>query len=100
MINQSKWWRFLQSHIDLDTLSLDDNGVYELLQRCDTTGIFQLESEGMRGYLKKLQADSFEDIVAMLALYRPGPLGAGMVDDYINVKHGAINRHHQANNPP
>ena len=74
--------------IDLDTLSLDDNGVYELLQRCDTTGIFQLESEGMRGYLKKLQADSFEDIVAMLALYRPGPLGAGMVDDYINVKHG------------
>ena len=74
--------------IDLDTLSLDDKGVYELLQRCDTTGIFQLESDGMRGYLKKLQADSFEDIVAMLALYRPGPLGAGMVDDYINVKHG------------
>ena len=74
--------------IDIDTLSLDDKAVYELLQRCDTTGIFQLESEGMRGYLKKLQADSFEDIVAMLALYRPGPLGAGMVDDYINVKHG------------
>ncbi|MCS5588418.1 MAG: DNA polymerase III subunit alpha, partial [Candidatus Thioglobus sp.] len=74
--------------IDLDALSLDDEGVYELLQRCDTTGIFQLESDGMRGYLKKLQADSFEDIVAMLALYRPGPLGAGMVDDYINVKHG------------
>jgi len=74
--------------IDLDALSLDDKGVYELLQRCDTTGIFQLESEGMRGYLKKLQADSFEDIVAMLALYRPGPLGAGMVDDYIGVKHG------------
>jgi len=74
--------------IDLDVLPLNDKGVYELLQRCDTTGIFQLESEGMRGYLKKLQADSFEDIVAMLALYRPGPLGAGMVDDYINVKHG------------
>jgi DNA polymerase-3 subunit alpha len=74
--------------IDIDTLSLDDKGVYGLLQRCDTTGIFQLESEGMRGYLKKLQADSFEDIVAMLALYRPGPLDAGMVDDYINVKHG------------
>jgi DNA polymerase-3 subunit alpha len=74
--------------IDIDTLSLDDKGVYDLLQRCDTTGIFQLESEGMRGYLKKLQADSFEDIVAMLALYRPGPLDAGMVDDYINVKHG------------
>lgn len=74
--------------IDIDALSLDDKDVYDLLQRCDTTGIFQLESEGMRGYLKKLQADSFEDVVAMLALYRPGPLDAGMVDDYINVKHG------------
>lgn len=74
--------------IDIDTLPLDDDAVYELLQRCDTTGIFQLESDGMRGYLKKLQTDSFEDIVAMLALYRPGPLDAGMVDDYINVKHG------------
>lgn len=74
--------------IDIDALSLDDKAVYKLLQRSDTTGIFQLESDGMRGYLKKLKADSFEDIVAMLALYRPGPLGAGMVDDYINVKHG------------
>ena len=77
-----------EDKLDIDKLPLDDPGVYELLQRCDTTGIFQLESDGMRGYLKKLQADSFEDIVAMLALYRPGPLGAGMVDDYINVKHG------------
>ena len=75
--------------IDIDALPLNDPAVYELLQRCDTTGIFQLESDGMRGYLKKLQADNFEDIVAMLALYRPGPLDAGMVDDYINVKHGA-----------
>lgn len=75
--------------IDLDSLALDDKKVFELLQRCDTTGIFQLESEGMRSYLKRLKADSFEDIVAMLALYRPGPLDAGMVDDYINVKHGA-----------
>ncbi|MFP6776622.1 MAG: DNA polymerase III subunit alpha [PS1 clade bacterium] len=75
--------------IDMDSLPLDDNLVYELLQRCETTGIFQLESDGMRGYLKKLLPDTFEDIVAMLALYRPGPLGAGMVDDYINVKHGA-----------
>ena len=77
-----------EEKLDIDKLPLDDAGVYELLQRCDTTGIFQLESDGMRGYLKKLQADTFEDIVAMLALYRPGPLGAGMVDDYINVKHG------------
>lgn len=78
-----------ENAIDLDSLPLDDEKVYELLQRCDTTGIFQLESDGMRSYLKKLQADNFEDIVAMLALYRPGPLDAGMVDDYINVKHGA-----------
>ena len=75
--------------IDIDGLDLDDPEVYKLLQRCDTTGVFQLESNGMRGYLKKLRADCFEDIVAMLALYRPGPLDAGMVDDYIQVKHGA-----------
>ena len=75
--------------IDIDTLALDDPKVYKLLQDCDTTGVFQLESDGMRGYLKKLKADCFEDIVAMLALYRPGPLESGMVDDYIQVKHGA-----------
>jgi DNA polymerase-3 subunit alpha len=75
--------------IDIDKLNLDDPKVFKLLQKCDTTGVFQLESDGMRGYLKKLKPDSFEDIVAMLALYRPGPLDAGMVDDYIQVKHGA-----------
>ena len=75
--------------IDIDKLKLDDPKVFKLLQDCDTTGVFQLESEGMRGYLKKLKSDCFEDIVAMLALYRPGPLDAGMVDDYIQVKHGA-----------
>ncbi len=75
--------------IDIDNLKLDDPMVFKLLQDCDTTGVFQLESQGMRGYLKKLKADCFEDIVAMLALYRPGPLDAGMVDDYIQVKHGA-----------
>ena len=75
--------------INIDKLKLDDPKVFKLLQDCDTTGVFQLESDGMRGYLKKLKADSFEDIVAMLALYRPGPLDAGMVDEYIQVKHGA-----------
>jgi len=78
-----------QGLIDIDKLSLDDPKVFKLLQDCNTTGVFQLESDGMRGYLKKLKPDSFEDIVAMLALYRPGPLDAGMVDDYIQVKHGA-----------
>ncbi|WP_416677523.1 DNA polymerase III subunit alpha [Candidatus Pseudothioglobus sp. Uisw_016] len=78
-----------ESLIDIDKLKLDDPKVFKLLQDCNTTGVFQLESDGMRGYLKKLKPDSFEDIVAMLALYRPGPLDAGMVDDYIQVKHGA-----------
>ncbi|MBE8189496.1 MAG: DNA polymerase III subunit alpha [Candidatus Thioglobus sp.] len=81
--------KFSPELIDIDTLPLDDNSVYKLLQAADTTGIFQLESDGMRAYLKKLKPDNFEDIVAMLALYRPGPLDAGMVEDYINVKHGA-----------
>jgi len=75
--------------IDINNLALDDANVYKILQKCHTTGVFQLESEGMKSYLKKLQADSFEDIVAMLALYRPGPLEANMVDTYIDVKHGA-----------
>lgn len=74
--------------IDLDKLSLDDKKVYELLQKGDTLGVFQLESRGMIALLKKLKATRFEDIIAVLALYRPGPLGSGMVDDYINVKNG------------
>ncbi len=72
--------------IDVDTLPLDDKAVYKLLQRGETTGIFQLESEGMRGYLKKLKANSFDDIVDMLALYRPGAMD--YIDNYIDVKHG------------
>jgi DNA polymerase-3 subunit alpha len=72
--------------IDVDTLPLDDKAVYKLLQRGETTGIFQLESEGIRGYLKKLKANSFDDIVDMLALYRPGAMD--YIDNYIDVKHG------------
>ncbi len=75
-----------ETPLDLDNLPLDDRAVYRLLQNAQTTGIFQLESEGMRAYLKKLKPDCFADIVAMLALYRPGPLDSGMVEDYINVK--------------
>lgn len=73
---------------DLDTMSLDDPEVYRVLSAGDTDGIFQVESTGMRKYLRKLRPSVFEDIVAMLALYRPGPLGANMVDDFINRKHG------------
>jgi len=74
--------------IDIENLSLKDPQTFELLQRGETTGIFQLESRGMRDYLKQLIPNDFEDIVSMNALYRPGALGMNMVDSYINRKHG------------
>ncbi|GIT65391.1 MAG: hypothetical protein Ct9H300mP23_10180 [Nitrospinota bacterium] len=55
---------------------------------CKNSGVFQLESSGMRDLLKKLKPDCFEDIIALLAMYRPGPLESGMVDDYVKRKHG------------
>ena len=74
--------------IDLDNLDLDDKETYELLSKADTTGVFQLESRGMRQYLQRLQPANFEDIAAMLALYRPGPLTAGLIDKFIERRHG------------
>jgi DNA polymerase-3 subunit alpha len=74
--------------IKLSDLPLDAPLVYDALQRGDTLGVFQLESRGIRKLLKRIHPNNFEDIIAILALYRPGPLGSGMVDDYINVKHG------------
>jgi DNA polymerase III subunit alpha len=74
--------------VDINALPLDDAATYELLRGGDTTAVFQLESGGMRRYLKALKPDCFEDIVAMVALYRPGPLQSGMVDDFIARKHG------------
>jgi DNA polymerase-3 subunit alpha len=74
--------------VRLDRLPLDDQRTYAMLQRGETTGIFQLESRGMRELLQKMKPDVFEDIVAILALYRPGPLGSGMVDSFVNRKHG------------
>lgn len=73
---------------DLENIDLTNGKVYDMLRVGDTLGIFQLESRGMISLLKKLKANRFEDIIAVLALYRPGPLGSGMVDDYINVKNG------------
>ncbi len=73
---------------DLDALPLDDPKTYEVYSRGDTDGIFQVESSGMRRYLTKLKPTTFEDLIAMLALYRPGPLGSGMVDEFIDRKHG------------
>lgn len=74
--------------IDLTDLPLDDKKTYELLGRGDTTGVFQFESAGMKRYLRQLKPNVFEDIVAMGALYRPGPLTAGLTDKFINRKNG------------
>ncbi len=73
-------------HIDLLALPLDDRRSYELLAKADTVGVFQLESTGMRESLKRLKPDRFEDIIAMVALYRPGPMDN--IPTYINRKHG------------
>ena len=73
---------------DLDALTFDDPRAYQILKDANTTAIFQVESEGMKKLLKKLAPDRFEDIIAVLALYRPGPLGSGMVDDFILRKKG------------
>lgn len=72
--------------IDISALPLDDPKTYQLLQRADTTGVFQLESGGMKRYLKDLKASTFEDIIAMVALYRPGPMQ--FIDSFIRRKHG------------
>ncbi len=75
--------------IDLDTLPLDDMDVYtHVLQAGNTTAVFQLESSGMKKYLKQLKPSNIEDVIAMCALYRPGPLESGMVSDFIDRKHG------------
>lgn len=75
---------------DLDRLPLDDEEVYKLFQNGDTSGIFQFESAGMRDILKKVKPTKFTDLIALNALYRPGPLGSGMIDDYINRKQGKV----------
>ncbi|MDP7537273.1 MAG: DNA polymerase III subunit alpha [Methylococcales bacterium] len=75
--------------LDIAELPFGDLDTYELLKRGQTTAVFQLESRGMKELIKKLQPDCFDDIIALVALFRPGPLESGMVDDYINVKHGA-----------
>ncbi|MFL5306463.1 MAG: DNA polymerase III subunit alpha, partial [Polyangia bacterium] len=74
--------------LDLALIPLDDVPVYKMISDADVTGVFQLESSGFRELLKKLRPDCFEDIVAAGALYRPGPLEGGMVDDFIERKHG------------
>jgi DNA polymerase III subunit alpha len=77
-----------EAPLDMARIPLDDPLTFELLRACRTTAVFQLESRGMKDLVKRLQPDTFDDIVALVALFRPGPLQSGMVDDYINRKHG------------
>jgi len=74
--------------LNIDLLTLDDPKVFELIQSGHTLGLFQIESDGMQDLAKRLKPTNFEDIIAMLALYRPGPMDSGMLDDYIDRKHG------------
>ena len=74
--------------IHITSIAMDDSKAFNLLKACGTTAVFQLESRGMKELIKKLQPDSFDDITALVALFRPGPLQSGMVDDFIARKHG------------
>ncbi len=82
-----------QGPIDLDDLAFDDAKTYQLLNSCQTTAVFQLESRGMRDLIKRLRPDCFDDLVAILALFRPGPLQSGMVDEFIERKHAPSDAH-------
>ncbi|MCF8009959.1 MAG: DNA polymerase III subunit alpha [Clostridiales bacterium] len=74
--------------IDIEEISLEDKNTFEMLNRADTVGVFQVESSGMRNLLRDMKPEAFEDLIALVALYRPGPLGSGMVEDFIKGKHG------------
>lgn len=76
--------------IDLNAIPIDDPATLELLGKAQTSGVFQVESSGMRDILRKLKPSRFEDLIAVLALYRPGPIGSGMVDDFIQRKNGKV----------
>lgn len=77
-----------EAPLDIAFIPLDDKPTYSLLQKAETTAVFQLESRGMKELIKKLKPDCLEDLIALVALFRPGPLQSGMVDDFINRKHG------------
>ncbi|MFH1856170.1 MAG: DNA polymerase III subunit alpha [Candidatus Omnitrophota bacterium] len=82
--------RTKDKEIDLFSLPLDDKKTFKLLSKSESLGVFQLESTGMRDLLRKLKPEQFEDIVALLALFRPGPLGSGLVEEFIKRKHGEV----------
>ena len=87
MINRRKQQRG-EVLVDINTIPLDDSKTYEMLKRGETTAVFQVESRGMKDLIKRLKPDNIEDMTALLALFRPGPLESGMVDDFVNRKHG------------
>ncbi|MES2825806.1 MAG: DNA polymerase III subunit alpha [Pseudomonadota bacterium] len=80
--------KFGDAPLDITAIPLDDAKTFALLKRAETTAVFQLESRGMKDLIKRLQPDNLEDLIALVALFRPGPLESGMVDDFINRKHG------------
>ena len=77
-----------EAPLDIMQIDLEDKTSYDMLKRAETTAVFQLESRGMKDLIKRLLPDCFEDIIALVALFRPGPLQSGMVDNFINRKHG------------
>ncbi|MCW8194485.1 DNA polymerase III subunit alpha [Proteobacteria bacterium 005FR1] len=77
-----------EAPLDISAIPLDDPDTFKLLKAAETTAVFQLESRGMRDLVKRLKPDNLEDMIALVALFRPGPLQSGMVDDFINRKHG------------
>lgn len=83
-----------QASIDISAIPMDDAQTFELLKSCQTTAVFQLESRGMKELIHRLQPDCFEEIIALVALFRPGPLQSGMVDDFIDRKHGRAQVHY------
>jgi DNA polymerase-3 subunit alpha len=88
--------------LDITQLPMDDKATYQLLRTGQTTAVFQLESRGMQDLIRRLKPDRFEDVVALVALFRPGPLQSGMVDDFISRKHspgGAIDYLHPSLKP-
>ncbi|MEE3279798.1 MAG: DNA polymerase III subunit alpha [Pseudomonadota bacterium] len=92
-INQSRLHRG-EEPIDIREVSLDDDPTYELLRSAETTAIFQLESEGMKDLIRRLLPDNINDVIALVALFRPGPLQSGAVDDYISRKHDRASVHY------
>ncbi len=87
-------WALEELNVDLTQIPIDDPKTFDLIKACQTTAVFQLESRGMKDLVKRLQPDNFEEIIALVALFRPGPLQSGMVEDFINRKHGRAKVHY------